>query len=68
MSAKRAVSIALVILIAGCFAGMIISLLNGNNNLFFILGGVLVGLVILALVVLRVLRGRDASGGKETNQ
>ena len=60
MSPKRIAAFVLILVIAGTFVGMIVSLLTGNNNLFFILGGVLVGLVILALFVLKLFR-RDST-------
>ncbi|MBR6321521.1 MAG: hypothetical protein IKR59_01515 [Lachnospiraceae bacterium] len=59
MKTIRAFAVVLILCIAAVFTGMLVSLIRGNNNLFFILGAVLVGLVILGLVILKIAKNRE---------
>ena len=53
---KRIAAISLIILLLGCFSGMIGALIRGNYSLFFTLGGVIVLLVITGLVLVKLVR------------
>ena len=61
----RILAVVLIILIGCCFAAMMVSLFMGSYNLFFILGGVLVGLLILGWLLLRTVRGGKEKKEKE---
>lgn len=67
MKIIRSLAVVLILGIAAVFTGMVVSLIKGNNNLFFILGAVLVGLVILGLAVLKIAKNREEQG-KEKEQ
>ena len=56
VSRKRIAAIILIILLLGCFSGMIVALIRGNYSLFFTLGGVIVLLVITGLVLVKLVR------------
>ena len=64
MNLQRILAVVLIVLIGGCFAAMVTALFRGNFNLFFIIGGVLVGLFILGWLLLKAVRG---SKEKETD-
>ncbi len=56
MSGKRIAAIVLIVLLVLCFSGMIAALASGRNDLFFILGGVLVGVIIIGYVLKKTVK------------
>lgn len=68
MKTIRLLAVVLILCIAAVFTGMLVSLFQGNNNLFFILGAVLVGLVILGLALLRIAKNRQEKGKEEDQE
>lgn len=54
MSGKRIAAIILILLLLACFAAMVTALALGRNDLFFILGGVLVGILLLGFVLKKI--------------